>query len=280
MLRKNSDKRTARNGNEYLAITLGDKSGQVTSMIWDINDDIENLYRSGNVVYVSGMVGEYQGKRQLNINSVSLAETLDDIDSLIETAPHSEAEMYEHITTIIGSLNNVVLKEITLTLLERYRDQFVQYPAAKMNHHAYRGGLAYHTLSMLRIGTRLCKLYQEEIDPNLLLSIIALHDLMKIKEYNVNEAEGIGVVGGAEFSFEGKMKGHISMISEEIHALAIELGYEGREEVLLLQNGVLSHHTGYRSSAEFGPIYGSPVTGGSIEAVLVNQIDLTDSIID
>src|SRR5699024_8086592 len=273
LLVKNTDKRKTKNDKDYMSVTLGDKSGVITAMLWELNENVEGTFKSGTVVDVTGVISEYQGKRQLKIHSANLTDDLSNIDKLIESAPFDGIEMYKNIIKIISMLKNEVLKDMTITMLERYREPFTEYPAAKMIHHSYRSGLIYHTLSMIRIGTRLCKLYPE-VNPDLLLSGIALHDLMKIKEYEVNNLDGVGYIGGADFSFDGQMKGHISMINEEIYALAKELGYENREEVALLQNVLLAHHHGKQA------LLGSPVAGKTIEAILINQIDLIDSSID
>jgi 3'-5' exoribonuclease len=49
--------------------------------------------------------------------------------------------------------NNVLLISSSISSFE--------FPAAKRNHHAFAGGLAFHTLTMLRLGKAIVKEYPQ-----------------------------------------------------------------------------------------------------------------------
>ena len=77
-----------------------------------------------------------------------------------------------------------------------------------------------------------------------------------------------------EVTLEGKLKGHISIMNEEIGQTAKELGLDDKDEVLYLQHMVLSHH-GLQSHG-----WGSAVSPQIIEANVLHRIDTMDAEMD
>lgn len=113
---------------------------------------------------------------------------------------------------------------------------------------------------MLGIARQLHELYPS-INKDLLYAGIILHDIGKIKELS-------GVVS-TTYTLEGKLLGHITIMVEEIAEMAKELQVEEKEEVLILQHLILSHH----GKAEWG----SPKPPMVKEAELLHIIDLIDA---
>ncbi len=146
-------------------------------------------------------------------------------------------------------------------LLKEYHDEFFKFPAAKSNHHAYAGGLAFHTLSILRLAKAVTEQY-EEVDKALLYAGTILHDLGKVLELS-------GPVA-TTYTLAGNLIGHIVLVDEEIvkacAALKIEL--EG-EDAILLRHMILAHHGLLE--------YGSPVQPHLLEADILHQLDNLDA---
>jgi 3'-5' exoribonuclease len=138
-------------------------------------------------------------------------------------------------------------------------------PAAVANHHAYRSGLAEHTLSMMRlatlIGSHYADYYPGRIEPDLLVAGVLLHDLGKVWELEGDLA--------TRYSTVGNLVGHIPMGAAFIARAAAELGDVPDALVHELQHLVLSHH------GELA--YGSPQTPKTLEAQLLHYIDQLDS---
>lgn len=132
-------------------------------------------------------------------------------------------------------------------------------PAATRNHHEFMSGLAYHVVSMLHLAKSIANLYPS-LNTDLLYAGIILHDLGKVRELS-------GPID-TEYTIEGKLIGHISIIASEIHQAANELGIEG-EEVMLLEHIVLSHH----GKGEWG----SPKPPLLREAEIIHYIDNLDA---
>ena len=133
------------------------------------------------------------------------------------------------------------------------------YPAASRNHHEFVSGLAYHTLSMLRIAKSLITIYPQ-LNADLIYAGIILHDLGKTVELS-------GPVV-PKYTLEGKLLGHISIAQAMVLEASKTLNIEG-EEVILLQHMILSHHGKNE--------YGSPVLPQIREAEIVYLIDNIDA---
>ncbi len=138
----------------------------------------------------------------------------------------------------------------------------MHFPAAKRHHHALKGGLLYHTLSMLKIGMVLAPLYPF-INADLLYAGIILHDLGKVDEM-ISDPNGIV----SDYTTEGKLLGHIVTGIADLKLKGEELGTDP-EILLLLEHMLLSHH--YEAE------YGSPKRPMFAEAELLHHIDVIDA---
>ena len=67
--------------------------------------------------------------------------------------------MIKEINTTIDAFTNEDIKKLTKAIFEDKTSILSYFPAAKSNHHALKGGLLYHTYSMLQIGKSLTPLY-------------------------------------------------------------------------------------------------------------------------
>ncbi len=113
-------------------------------------------------------------------------------------------------------------------------------PASRFWHHGYIGGLLQHTIAAAEIGMTLCRnvkeIYQGDVDKDVVLASIIVHDLFKLYVYAPN---------GSSYSFSelGVHLDHLSLAVTElirrdfplavIHAVAAHHG----------QNGPIAPHT-------------------------------------
>jgi 3'-5' exoribonuclease len=127
-------------------------------------------------------------------------------------------------------------------------------------HHAYRGGLLEHTVSMLELAMRICDHYAD-LDRDLVLVGILFHDLGKLRE--------LGAMPRNDYTEEGRLVGHV-VIGRDILLESVRQVPEFPEDVRLrLEHIVLSHQgrLEYRAAVE-------PATA---EALVVHFIDDLDS---
>ncbi len=133
-------------------------------------------------------------------------------------------------------------------------------PAAKGVHHAWRGGLAEHLLSVIRLTLRVAEHYPMA-DRDLLLAGALLHDVMKVAEISSEK--------GFEYTDEGKLVGHLVMTAQKI-----------REKTLAIPGfpPLLEHHLTHLVLAHHGTLeHGSPKVPVTLEAYIVHALDSLDS---
>lgn len=170
--------------------------------------------------------------------------------------PTLEKKLDEYLSNI----KNPVIKAICDDIFARYRHDFLIYPAAVKMHHNYLGGLAYHTLTMCDLAKAFAGIY-DSIDLDLLIGGALLHDASKIIEFK-GPTE-------TEYSIRGQLIGHLVLGTLEIEKTAQRLGLMDKEEVMLLEHMLISHHG--------QPQFGACKKPETPEALLLWIIDTIDS---
>lgn len=263
VLLKTAEVRVAKNGKKFIAFTFQDKSGTIDGKFWDASVDEIDRFQAGKVVHLTGKRELYQNMPQIKITHLRLATNTEPYqpELYMERAPLSAEEMEAEFNQRLFDINNSTWQRIVRYILREHREAFFQFPAAKRHHHAYAGGLAFHTLSMMRLGESICEEYPE-LNKGLLYAGIVLHDLGKVFELT-------GPVS-TEYTLAGNLLGHIVMVDEEITKACQQLGLDDRlEDVLVLKHMVLAHHGLLE--------YGSPVRPKIMEAEVLHHIDHLDA---
>ncbi len=264
LLVKASNKKTSSKGDDYLDMTLADKSGEINAKLWSYVAAVHGEYQPGDIVKVRGTVSQYNGAEQLRIDRIRHALPADQVDTsqLVQSAGYSGEEMFDSLLKLAEGFKDGDLKRITTALLTENKEKLLYWPAAFKLHHAIRSGLLLHTLSIVRLAQRVTEVYPF-IDGELLLAGAMLHDIAKTAEYEMTPS---GLASG--YTVKGNLLGHLAMGAIMIEETARRLGIES-ETVALLQHMVLSHHG--------EPEFGAAVRPGFIEAELLSQLDMMDA---
>lgn len=263
MLITQVEKRVTKTNKNYLAMELQDKSGEIRGNYWGATDEDIKKFKSGTVVWVSGLRDSYQGNPQIKFKELRLADEDEPNDPILYKIKSDidVEKLKEEINQAVFEIQIPEYNRIVRQLLKTYEKDFYLYPAAKKNHHAYESGLVYHTVSILRLGIEVAKQYPE-INKSLLLSGIILHDLGKVIE--------LSGVNDTQYTLTGNLLGHIVILDEEIVKTAEELGVDNTSErLVLLRHLILAHH-GLKE-------YGSPVEPKILEAVVLHKLDDLDA---
>ncbi|MGX7075007.1 3'-5' exoribonuclease YhaM family protein [Globicatella sanguinis] len=263
LLIKSAEVKIARNGNPFIAFSFQDQSGSMDGMYWSATDEEVAKFQTGKVVFVRGMRDSYQGKSQVKIKQLRLAEEGEPNDPALylERVEVKREDIKREIDEAVFLIREPNIVRIVHKILNTVEEDFYSYPAAKRFHHAMVGGLSFHTVSMLRIAKSLLKIYPD-LNASLLIAGIILHDIGKTIELS-------GPVS-TEYTLKGKMMGHIVIMSELIDQACREININPEmESIVLLKHVVLAHH----GKLEFG----SPVVPQIVEAELIHQIDLMDA---
>lgn len=175
-------------------------------------------------------------------------------------APLSLRDALAEVNRYLEEIRNPVIQSIARHLMDKHRDSFFIYPAASKLHHAYVGGLAYHSIGMLHLAQGFIENYPY-LNRDYVYAGILLHDIGKTIELT-------GAVN-TEYSLKGQLIGHLVLGAMEVEQAAKELGYEDTEEVLLLEHMLISHHG--------QPQFGSAKKPMTAEAMVLWYIDTIDS---
>ena len=263
LLIKSAEVKIARTGKPFIAFSFQDQSGSMDGMYWSATDEEIAKFQTGKVVFVRGMRDSYQGKSQVKIKQLRLAEEGEPNDPslYLERVEVKREDIKREIDEAIFLIREPNIVRVVHKIMNTVEEDFYSYPAAKRFHHAMVGGLSFHTVSMLRIAKSLLKIYPD-LNASLLIAGIILHDIGKTIELS-------GPVS-TEYTLKGKMMGHIVIMSELIEQACREININSEmESIVLLKHVVLAHH----GKLEFG----SPVVPQIVEAELIHQIDLMDA---
>jgi len=180
-------------------------------------------------------------------------------ESFYTYAPMALKDLKMTVETYIKKITQPTAKAIVEAIYEQQKHLFYTHPAATKFHHAYVGGLAYHTMTMLKIADGFYDVYPY-LDQSLMIAGIILHDMSKIDEMT-------GVDG--EYTKEGSLIGHLVMEAINIEKTYHKLQLKDEETLLLLKHMMLSHHG--------LPNYGAAKRPQTPEALLLWYIDTIDS---
>ncbi|MBP9988206.1 MAG: HD domain-containing protein [Ruminococcus sp.] len=256
-------KKTAK-GVPFLDLILTDSSGEIGAKLWDYKEDLHSAVQPNTLIKVRGTISMFNDAPQMRVDKVRAVTDADDVkvEDFVPSSEYSGEAMLNAIKQVVDSFENEQLKKLVSTLLEKNKTQLVYFPAAFKLHHSIRGGLLYHTLSILRLAQRVAEIYPS-VDRDLLFSGVILHDIAKLTEFEVSAT---GVVTG--YSVEGTLIGHLVKGAMEIAQAGKELGID-EELLVLVEHMIISHHG--------EPEFGAAVRPMFLEAELLSELDLMDA---
>lgn len=251
----------------YMDILLGDNSGEIYGKKWNLADeemDSAKMMAEGEVLKIRAEVTEWNSMKQLKISRIRKTNKEDGIEmsDYIKAAPEPPGEMYDFIRGKAEAMEDPLLRALCLKNLDDNKEKLLYYPAAQKNHHAEMAGLLWHIKRMIRTGERICQVY-EQLNQDLVLAGVILHDIQKLYEINSNE---LGISDG--YSFEGVLLGHLVMGIKVLDRQMEELGFP-KEKAIMVEHMILSHH--------YEPEFGSPKKPLFPEAEILHYLDMIDA---
>lgn len=265
ILRRKTTK-TARNGNPFLSLELGDSSGSFTANCFGDSPLFAALDPAdeGSIVRMAGTTEYYNDRFSPRLTAGEVISTDDAaeegaLDQLIEVPPESEATLWQDLEDAIAAIAHAQLRETVKRVIDETEASLRTTPAAISMHHAYRHGLLEHTVHMLRAARALLPLYPE-VDADLALAGIALHDIGKIEEYEGEFA--------AKTSRIGTLQGHVVIGFRVARKAALQCGLNA-DLTERLEHIILSH----QGEKEWG----AAAMAATPEAVFVSMVDNLDA---
>lgn len=256
---------------DYLFFVFVDATGEVSGQAWDIAEI--GALQPGQVVKIQASVDEYKGVTQLNVKNIRpygdgpLDEAVDLAD-YVPTSPVPPGVLLDLVRNFCkthASKRMYKFLDFTLKVEEK---RLCEAAAAKGIHHAYRGGLLEHVLSLMTAAVPISDHYG--LNTDYLLFACLFHDLGKVREMRSNN----GVI---EYTVEGTVVGHVTIGIEMFNDLLRD--YKARqladyvdftdEEVLAMKHLIVSHH---------GQLaWGASKVPATKEAIVFHFLDMIDS---
>ena len=262
--------RTNRNGQLYLLAQLRDRTGQISALMWNVQEGQFDGVPAGAGVRVKGRVQTHQGGLQVIAHRVKPAGDDFDAEAFRPAANAETAAAFAELSETLTTLPDEDLRDLMTRFLadEPLMEAFRAAPAGVKAHHAHRGGLCEHVAAMAKAWLALAELYPE-VDRSFVLCGCFLHDLGKTAELDAD---------AFTYTTPGQMLGHIQigcdLLAAEVADLNAARAAEGRPPFpeakrVHLAHLILSHH----GTAEHGSVK-APM---SPEAVALHAIDTLDA---
>ncbi|MDO5014649.1 MAG: HD domain-containing protein [Clostridia bacterium] len=245
-----------------LSAILNDSSGKIDAVMWDPTQTFENK----TVVYVRGTYNTYNGSPQFQLEQIRNIREDESVDvsTLIPSVSQNPEELYEKCLKYADSLEDEDYSKLCTFLLKEHREKFLVAPAAIKLHHALRGGLLLHILTMAEVANKICEIYPV-IDKSLLISGALLHDIGKLYEIDYDD---YGLADS--YTTDGQLVGHLVRGANIIRTAGKKMEIK-ESKIRLLEHMILSHHG--------VPEYGAAVLPKTLEAYVLSAIDNLDATI-
>lgn len=262
-----------KNGKPYMNLVFMDRTGEVEARVWeDVNKYVGQAVKD-SFVWVEGRCQSYQGRRQLVITRLQVLreDQIEPKDYVAEGRLDVE-KLYARLLHLISTLEDPFCKALAESIFRDdadIADRLKRAPAAKTVHHAYKGGMIEHVVSIAGIMDYLAGHYGPQLDRDQLLLGAMLHDIGKLWELSYERV--------TDYTMEGKLIGHhvigVELVDRKIRELEAQPdrlpGAFPEEKKLLIKHLIVAHH---------GKVeYGSPKEPHTLEALITYYIDDLDS---
>ena len=222
--------RPNRNGNLYLQVDLSDRSGTVNARMWNASENDYKAFDNGDYVYVEGSTQLFQGNMQLIANRIRKARPDEVFEGDYITLQSADIDkMRQRLVEILEGVQMTPLARLARGFLrdEEFMAKFCQAPAGMKNHHAYKGGLLEHVLSLMELILVVAPKYPQLSQDKLLLGAL-LHDAAKVDE--------LGYERDICYTDAGQLLGHmvigVTMLDDKVRQIVQQDGQPFPERLL------------------------------------------------
>jgi 3'-5' exoribonuclease len=261
LLVRRVERRERRDGQPYLRIALGDRTGAVRAMVWEEIEAHIELLREGEPVQVRGRYSVHPDYGpEIKLRELCAAEPGFALEDLVETAVRAPEQMERDLRALLATIQNEHLRALLERVFDPASELWESYrvaPAAKHYHQAYAHGLLEHCLGVAQAVSTTAATFPG-IDREVAVTGALLHDIGKLEAYATDNH----VVDMTEL---GRLHGEIPLGYYRIRRIIEDLEGFPRELEWAVLHIILSHHGTLQN--------GSPVLPCTREATLVHMID-------
>jgi 3'-5' exoribonuclease len=254
--------RQKKNGDDFLKLTLGDRTGSVPAICWDRVAENFEACATGAIVVITGRFSVHpQFGRQIKLGTARPAESHEyEEGELTEGPARPVAQLESELRDLLDTIQNDSLRALLDRLFcprtaawKRLREA----PAATHYHAAHAGGLLEHTLSVAQAVSAAANFFGG-IDREVAVTGALLHDIGKTEAYNDDPL-------AIDMTDAGRLQAEIPLGYYKVRRQIEEIeGFDtGLAQAVL--HIILSHHGQLE--------HGSPVVPCTREAALVHAMD-------
>ena len=253
---------TRRNGDDFVKLILGDRTGTVEAVAWESVDDCFGCSEPGAIVFVEGRFSVHQRYGpKITIEAIRAATAGEYAEGdLVESSPIPVELLETDLRDLLATIRDPQLA----ALLDGFFgagtanwERFRVAPAAKFYHQAYSHGLLEHALSVAQAVSAAAAAFPG-IDRDLAVTGALLHEIGKTQAYNDDPL-------AIDLTDSGRLLGEIPigyyLVRRQIESID---GFDPELAKAVLHI-ILSHHGTHEM--------GSPVVPATREATLVHMMD-------
>jgi 3'-5' exoribonuclease len=175
--------RPKRNGGSFLSVRLADRSGELDAKAWENPEAVAQLFDCNDVVKVRGAIEHYNDKPQLIVSRIRRCEANEyNASDFYPASNRDPEEMFGELETFVAMVRDEPLRQVLESIVTdaSTKQRLKAVPAAMKIHHAFRGGLLEHVLSLCNLAVALTAHYPR-LNLDWLIAGAILHDLGKIE---------------------------------------------------------------------------------------------------
>jgi 3'-5' exoribonuclease len=256
--------RPKRNGGSFLAVRLADRSGELDAKAWDNPETVAQLFDCNDVVKIRGTIEHYNDKPQLIVGRIRRCEPQEYTASDFCPASIRDPEdMFGELEMFVSAVRDESLRQLLESIINdvSVSARLKTTPAAMKIHHAFRGGLLEHILSLCNLATAVTAHYPR-LNLDWLIAGAILHDLGKIETLELR---------GVRFAYttRGQLIEHVTLGLEILEKHVGRVAGFPLEFKTILQHFIVSHHGDLDKGALRRPMLP--------EALALSFLDLMDA---
>jgi 3'-5' exoribonuclease len=237
-----------KNGYKF-ELRVGDSSKEIMYKYWGSPDEVKvkALYDSinkGDVLLLKGRMNEWNNNLEISANYedplVILKQGEYDINDFLKKSDKDKEQMHKELLGIIDSVKDQDLKKLLEFFFkdEKIMQQFKDAPAAMYIHHGWISGLMEHSIDVAKVCDSVYKLHPK-LDRDLMITGALLHDIGKLKEFNVTTSITV--------TKEGMLVGHVTIGTEMVTKAMDKLATPEELKVKIIHM-IITHMGEYGSS--------------------------------
>jgi 3'-5' exoribonuclease len=268
-----------RDGKAFYTCRFRDQDRTVTCLIWLDGrwfENCENDWQEGRFYKIRAAYEEHKTYGpQIDIHDirpVAEEDKADGFDPLawVERSRRPSDEMYQELWTLAEThIEDVPLRRLTLTILERTKTQLKQARATQRHFYPFAGGLLEHLLSVTHACMHLADKYgtcypdlEPPLNRDLVIAGAILHDIGRTAEFNDD-------VLNVQPTVPGRLFGHLFLGRDLVRDTARDLGDVNPELLQLLEHIIITHLN--------LPEWGSPRLTLIPECLIIHHADDLDA---